>query len=165
MTEGAKPEGPDAATAVSVFKAVADPRRVRVLRVLLEVPDTLCGCEIADVLDLADYQVSRAVTSLRRAGLVEERARTGTWIHYAAARGVDPTIDRVLEVVGTMALSQVETDRLALRYGLREQAGCVLGAQHPLVLATFEAGGLIGTIQPLASEVEPQDPASSLGGT
>ncbi len=124
------------------FKALGDPRRLRVLRVLLEVPDTLCGCELSDVLDLADYQVSRALGTLRAAGLVREQARSGTWVHYAVARGTDPMIDALLEIAAATPLSTVEAERLSLRYGLREQVGCVLGANDPTVLATFEAQGL-----------------------
>jgi ArsR family transcriptional regulator, arsenate/arsenite/antimonite-responsive transcriptional repressor len=138
-----RPADVEAATCVAAFKALGDARRLRVLRTLLEVPDTLCGCEIADVLGLEDYQVSRALKPLRDAGLVREQARTGTWVHYAAARGDDPTTDAILDLVTAVPLDRDERDRLELRYGLREQAGCVLGPGHPTVLATLQpwAGG------------------------
>jgi ArsR family transcriptional regulator, arsenate/arsenite/antimonite-responsive transcriptional repressor len=142
MTRTRPEETLDAESAATAFKALSDPRRIGVLRLLLEVPDTLCGCEISDVLGLADYQVSRALGSLKAAGLVREKARTGTWIHYEAARDASPATDRLLDLVAAVPLSADEAERLSLRYGLREQAGCVLGAQHPSVLEAFETGDL-----------------------
>jgi ArsR family transcriptional regulator, arsenate/arsenite/antimonite-responsive transcriptional repressor len=146
--------GEDAETeaAAIAFKALSDPRRLAVLRLLLEVPDTLCGCEMSDVLGLADYQVSRALGSLKAAGLVREKARTGTWIHYEAARDVSPATDRLLALVAALPLPPDRSERLSLRYGLREQAGCVLGAQHPSVLEAFESGDLRGSLPVVATE-------------
>lgn len=145
-------EHADTEAAAIAFKALSDPRRIAVLRLLLEVPDTLCGCEISDVLGLADYQVSRALGSLKAAGLVRQKARTGTWIHYEAARAVRPTTDRLLALVAALPLSPDEAERLSLRYGLREQAGCVLGTQHPSVLEAFESGDLRGSLPVVATE-------------
>ncbi len=152
MTRTPTEETLDTESAATAFKALSDPRRIGVLRLLLEVPDTLCGCEISDVLGLADYQVSRALGSLKAAGLVREKARTGTWIHYEAARDTGPATDRLLDLVAALPLSAAEAERLSLRYGLREQAGCVLGAQHPSVLAAFETGGLPTPLPVLAPE-------------
>lgn len=142
----------DAEVAAIAFKALSDPRRIGVLRLLLEVPDTLCGCEISDVLGLADYQVSRALSRLKAAGLVREKARTGTWIHYEAARDAGQVTARLLDLVATLPLSSDEAERLSLRYGLREQAGCVLGAQHPSVLEAFETRGLPTSLPVLTAE-------------
>jgi ArsR family transcriptional regulator, arsenate/arsenite/antimonite-responsive transcriptional repressor len=142
MTRNTTEETVGTEAAAVAFKALSDPRRISVLRLLLEVPDTLCGCEISDVLGLADYQVSRALGSLKAAGLVREKARTGTWIHYEASRNASPATDQLLDLVAALPLPPDEAERLSLRYSLREQAGCVLGAQHPSVLEAFETGDL-----------------------
>ena len=62
------------------MKAVADPTRTRVLK-LLE-GGGLCVCQVQAVLGLAPSTVSKHLTILKLAGLVEDR-RDGRWIQYA----------------------------------------------------------------------------------
>src|SRR5512141_2269999 len=62
------------------MKAVGDPTRTRILK-LLE-GGGLCVCQVQAVLGLAPSTVSKHLTILRTAGLVEDR-RDGKWIEYA----------------------------------------------------------------------------------
>lgn len=124
------------------FKALSDPRRMRVLRVLLEAPDTLCGCELSDIIGVPDYQISRDLKALREAGLVRDRGRTGTWVHYEAAREAPAHLAEVLDLVASSPMDADDAARFDLRQGLREQAGCVLGPNDPEVVAAFEGAGL-----------------------
>ena len=125
-------------------KPLGEPRRVRLLRLLLESGTTLCGCELADILDVPDYQVSRDLSALRQAGLVSEQGRSGTWVHYGPAWGLGRVTDRLLaSVIDEVELAPVVTDRFELRLALRDQAGCILGAGHPDVLAAFDAAGVL----------------------
>ena len=66
----------------TVAKAVADPSRVRILK-LLEGGE-LCVCQITAVLDLAPATVSKHVAALKTAGLVQQR-RDGKWVYYRLA--------------------------------------------------------------------------------
>lgn len=124
------------------MKVLGEPRRLRVLRVLLEAGDTLCGCELSDILDAPDYQISRDLSALRRAGLVRDRGRSGTWVHYEAAEGGPHPVAAVLDLVRQAPLDDRDARRFELRFGLRAQVGCVLGAGHPEVIETFRAAGL-----------------------
>jgi DNA-binding transcriptional ArsR family regulator len=63
----------------AVLKAVADPSRTRILK-LLEAGD-LCVCQIQAVLALAPSTVSKHLAILKNAELVEDR-REGRWSHY-----------------------------------------------------------------------------------
>ena len=65
-----------------VAKAVADPSRVRILK-LLERGE-LCVCQVTTVLDLAPATVSKHLTALKTAGLVQQR-RDGKWVYYRLA--------------------------------------------------------------------------------
>lgn len=123
------------------FRALAEPRRLRTMRLLLEAPETMCGCEIADVLGVPDYQVSRDLAMLRAAGLVRDRGRTGTWVHYEPVTST-PVADAVTTLVRSGTMDPHDRARLTLRLELREQVGCVLGAGHPDVLAAFASAGL-----------------------
>ncbi len=71
---------------IRVMKALSDPNRVRVLK-LLQTKE-LCVCEIQDVLGLAQSTVSKHLKILEDAGLVD-RKRQGTWIIYRLSDGRD----------------------------------------------------------------------------
>ena len=71
---------------IRVMKALSDPNRVRVLK-LLQAKE-LCVCEIQSVLGLAQSTVSKHLKILEDAGLVDRR-RQGTWIIYSLADGSD----------------------------------------------------------------------------
>ena len=69
-------------TFIRVMKALSDPNRVRVLKLLPE--KELCVCENQKVLGLAQSTVSKHLKLLEDAGLVD-RNRQGTWIIYSLA--------------------------------------------------------------------------------
>ena len=63
----------------SLFKALADATRLRILGLLLT--GEVCVCDIHESLKIPQPKASRHLAYLRRAGLVETR-RDGLWIHY-----------------------------------------------------------------------------------
>jgi ArsR family transcriptional regulator len=62
-----------------VFKALADKNRARILKMLEE--QELCVCQIMAVLGLKQPTISKHLSVLKKAGLVESR-RNGTWMFY-----------------------------------------------------------------------------------
>ena len=62
-----------------VFKTLADPTRVRILR-LLEQQELIVG-ELMDILGMAQSRVSRHLAILREAGVLNDR-RDGTFVAY-----------------------------------------------------------------------------------
>jgi ArsR family transcriptional regulator len=62
------------------FKALADATRLRILNLLLH--GELCVCDIQFVLDSPQPNVSRHLTYLKNAGLVQDR-REGPRIYYS----------------------------------------------------------------------------------
>ncbi|HIJ61158.1 MAG TPA: helix-turn-helix transcriptional regulator [Rhodospirillaceae bacterium] len=66
----------------TVAKAVADPSRARILK-LLEGGE-LCVCQVTAVLDLSPATVSKHLAALKTAGLLQQR-RDGKWIYYRLA--------------------------------------------------------------------------------
>jgi ArsR family transcriptional regulator len=77
----------------SVFKALADKTRLRILALLGN--NEVCVCHIHDSLGLPQPTVSRHLAYLRRTGLVTVR-RDGVWMHYQVARSLDPEVQMVL---------------------------------------------------------------------
>ena len=72
----------DAELAASIFKALADPARVRLLSLIASAGlGGACVCELVAPLDLSQPTVSHHLKRLHEAGLVS-RERRGTWIYY-----------------------------------------------------------------------------------
>jgi len=67
---------------VKVMKALAEPVRVKIIK-MLEVRE-LCVCEIQTALDIPQPTVSKHLKVLEESGLVESR-REGLWINYQLA--------------------------------------------------------------------------------
>ena len=66
----------------SVYAALADPTRLRILSLLRD--GEICVCHIHASLDVPQPTASRHLAYLRKAGLVEAR-REGVWMHYRLA--------------------------------------------------------------------------------
>jgi arsenate reductase/ArsR family transcriptional regulator len=82
----------------TVAKAVADPSRARILK-LLEAGE-LCVCQITTVLDLAPATISKHLAALKTAGLLQQR-RDGKWAFYRLAeREFNPYAPSFLRLVG-----------------------------------------------------------------
>lgn len=78
---------------IRVMKALSDPNRVRVLKVLQA--GELCVCEIQEVLGLAQSTVSKHMKILEDAGLVEKN-RQGTWMIYRLADGSESSFAKAM---------------------------------------------------------------------
>ena len=69
---------------VKVMKALSDPNRVRVVKMLQH--KTMCVCEIQAALQIAQPSVSKHLKLLEEAGLVTFH-KDGTWVDYQLADG------------------------------------------------------------------------------
>ncbi len=74
-------------SAVDLFKAFADPVRLRLLNLLGE--GEVCVCHLHEALDLPQSTVSRHLAYLRKRGLVVGR-KEGLWVHYRLAKPIGP---------------------------------------------------------------------------
>lgn len=64
---------------VKIFKALSDPNRLRIIKMLQIRP--LCVCEITDVLQLATSTVSKHLSILRDSELIMDE-KEGKWVNY-----------------------------------------------------------------------------------
>lgn len=64
---------------IQIMKALSDPNRVKVMKMLGARP--LCVCEITAILGLAQPTVSKHLKVLEAAGLVESW-KEGAWVNY-----------------------------------------------------------------------------------
>lgn len=94
MTRTATKARPAVDQLESLFKALADKTRLRILALLGN--NEVCVCHIHDTLGLPQPTVSRHLAYLRRAGLVDTR-RDGVWMHYQVARSLDQHVKTVVK--------------------------------------------------------------------
>ena len=71
---------------IKVMKALSDPGRVKILKMLEE--RSLCVCEIQAALGLAQPTVSKHLKTLEEAGLVTF-FKEGLWVNYRLTEGRD----------------------------------------------------------------------------
>lgn len=80
------------ASIVRIGLALSDTTRVRLLHALRG--GELCVCQLIELVGLSPSTVSKHLSILRDAGLVESR-KDGRWVHYRPAkRGVFPVVGR-----------------------------------------------------------------------
>ncbi|HEX5497623.1 MAG TPA: metalloregulator ArsR/SmtB family transcription factor [Thermomicrobiales bacterium] len=89
---------------VAAFKALADPTRLDVFRLIAAQDEPICACDVVDRFDVSQPTISHHLKTLRDAGLIVA-SRRGVWAYY----GVDP---RANELLG-QALARLAPDRLA----------------------------------------------------
>jgi ArsR family transcriptional regulator len=66
----------------AMLKALADPTRMEILRVIAAQPAPVCACDIVDRFDLSQPTISHHLKILRNAGLLTGR-RSGLWSFYS----------------------------------------------------------------------------------
>jgi len=71
---------------VKVMKALSDPNRVKIIKMLQH--KTMCVCEMQAALGIAQPTVSKHLKILEDAGMVDSR-KDGLWVNYHLTDGGD----------------------------------------------------------------------------
>jgi len=87
-----------AGTLAMMFKALADPARVKIMAMLLNA-DEVCACDVATGIGKTAATASHHLKLLREAGLVTGDKR-GTWIFYRAVP------ERIAAIVSALSLTR-----------------------------------------------------------
>lgn len=99
--------------AITVLKALAEENRLRVVMALKG--RELCVCQITELLGLAPSTVSKHMSILRQARLVES-LKQGRWVHYRLAdKGSAPEVREALHWVENCLKSSRQAKRDARR--------------------------------------------------
>jgi ArsR family transcriptional regulator len=80
-----------------LFKALADPHRVRIVNRLATRPEPVCVCELTGPLGLSQPTVSHHLKKLVQAGLLDREQR-GTWAYYSLRRDALGGLAAVLDL-------------------------------------------------------------------
>jgi DNA-binding transcriptional ArsR family regulator len=101
-TLGSLPEIEEVERMASIFKALSDPSRLKIVLSLLE--RKLCVCDIAAVCSLSDSSVSHQLRLLRNLKIVKNR-RQGKIVYYSldddhVVRLIEQSLDHVRHRIG-----------------------------------------------------------------
>lgn len=107
----------------TLFKALADETRLRILGLLLT--GEVCVCDIHESLKIPQSKASRHLAYLRRTGLVDTR-RTGLWVHYRLGAVADPVLRAIVDAV-RHALTHADTVHKDAER-LHKRTGCCVPA-------------------------------------
>ncbi len=72
----------EAEATATLFKALADPARVKIVNLLATSGEPVCACEFMPALRLAQATVSHHLKKLTEAGLLEREQR-GKWAYFS----------------------------------------------------------------------------------
>jgi ArsR family transcriptional regulator, arsenate/arsenite/antimonite-responsive transcriptional repressor len=95
----------------SIFKALSDETRLRIIKLLEQ--GELCVCDITAALDMVQPKVSFHLNALKEAGLIKDR-KQGRWSHYRLDTSDMFKRFLVLAVIEKAPLDAVQIDRKRL---------------------------------------------------
>src|SRR5689334_9181891 len=72
----------EAVATAELFKALADPARVRIVNLIATAGEAVCACEFNDAVGLSQPAVSHHLKRLTEAGLLEREQR-GKWAYFS----------------------------------------------------------------------------------
>lgn len=90
---------------VAITKALSDPNRIRAFLALRQ--GELCVCQIIELLGLAPSTISKHMSILKQAGLVDSR-KDSRWVYYRLAE--DTSRDQDIGKMINLSISLLEQD-------------------------------------------------------
>ena len=89
----------EAAATAELFKALADPARVRIVNLVATSSEAICACELEEPLGLSQPTVSHHLKKLTEAGLLDREQR-GKWAYFTLKRDAVETLAAVADLKG-----------------------------------------------------------------
>ena len=89
----------EASATAELFKALADPARVRIVNLLATSDEPVCACELYEPLGLSQPTVSHHLKKLTDAGLLEREQR-GKWAYFSLKRDAVEKLAAVADLKG-----------------------------------------------------------------
>ncbi len=129
---------PDASKSIhlaSLFAALADPTRLRLLNLM--AGREVCVCYFVEILRQGQPKISRHLAYLRKAGIVTAR-REGKWMHYSISPPAEPAASMLSTVLASLrADTRMQADLAKLDRACCAPQKLVMpqGAPRPLLIA------------------------------
>ena len=117
---------------LDAFKALSDPTRLRMFRLLTANRAEMCVCEFVDALQERQYNVSKHLKLLQQSGLIVGE-KEGRFVYYGLADRSDATRRALHRLVASVPDSEEafakDQARFEKRMSLRESGRCRVGIQ------------------------------------
>ncbi len=117
--------------AETIFQALADKTRLRIIRLMVVTGDESCLCELVDSLLEPSYKLSRHLKILRQAGLLSSQ-KEGRWVYHRLVTKPAYLEQLYATVQALPDLNDIYSEDLKLfrkRLCLREGGRCQTGIQ------------------------------------
>jgi ArsR family transcriptional regulator len=113
----------------TLFQALSDNTRLRIVRLLATTNQEICLCELVDALQEPQYKLSRHLKALRQAGLLTSQ-KDGRWVYHRLAEDPD-YLQQLYTMVRSLPDSNESFNRDVKRFNdrmrLREEGRCRVG--------------------------------------
>ena len=113
----------------TIFKALSDPTRLKIMWLLFTVDLKVSVSEIKDVLIENQYNVSKHLKILKQAGLISER-KEGRWSYYYYLENDNKFHNYIQKTITQIPsdLMKYELERCKQRIEMRIDGKCILKA-------------------------------------
>ena len=118
--------------AETIFQALSDPIRLRIIRLLSTTDEEACLCEFVDSLLEPQYKLSRHIKSLKQAGLLSA-SKDGRWIYHRLVISTDylkHLYQTILMLPDNEGQYAQDLKRFQKRMSLRDSGRCHVGIQN-----------------------------------
>ncbi|WP_372881613.1 ArsR/SmtB family transcription factor [Psychromonas sp.] len=114
---------------IDALKALSEPNRLRLFWLLLHVDQRVTVAEAMDVIDDTQYNVSRNLKMLYKAGLLTPQ-KHGKWVYYVLTKQTTPHCQALIDSVRFLPEDDFTevTRRCLIRLSMRVDGECVVGA-------------------------------------
>lgn len=156
---------PTVPSLVEALKTLSDETRLRLLS-LLRTADSLCVCELATILRLPHYSISRHLNTLKRAGLLVSR-RSGKYIFYSLATSlqkggvIEAVLGHLASANGHDAVLREDEEQLGKILELRrkhDRLTAYCESVSPPVNTPSRTRSLVDTVE-RTTLIKPKDPS------
>ncbi len=121
----------------TVFQALSDPTRLRIMRLLCVTAEEACLCEFVDALLEPQYKLSRHIKILKQAGLLSA-LKDGRWVYHRLvnySEYLQQLHVTILMITDSEGLYAEDLRRFNQRLSIRESGRCRVGVQNAKLLA------------------------------
>ena len=87
----------EAEATARIFKALADPARVKIVNLLARADGAVCACEFEPELGLSQATVSHHLKKLTEVGLLEREQR-GKWAYFSLNPEASSRLERLVRI-------------------------------------------------------------------
>lgn len=114
---------------IDALKALSEPNRLRLFWLFLHVDECIAVAEAMDIIGDTQYNVSRNLKMLYRAGLLNHQ-KQGKWVFYTLREQSAAHCKALVDSVRYLPENEFHdvTKRCFLRLSLRVNGECVVGA-------------------------------------